>query len=221
MKIILILAILFVFIFFSLMETEKPKKTETNSKTTTDTTSIINLATKGLYVSDPLKTTETNSKNKKTTVSATAVNLQPSRWNYSTNEDRMDGSKSYFAHLTSNNMLLFKFMNTYSWFQLTIRNKNKKNEVILLMMKETAGQFMPSHYSPYKTCRVKFDENSPINFGYSSSISDGSSNMIFFFNEQKFIANLKKAEKVMIECEFFQEGKKIIEFNVNGLEWNR
>jgi len=218
MKIILILAVflaILLSLFFSLMKTENPKTTET----TTDTTSVIDLATKRWWIPETPKPPEANSK---TTVSAPAVNRLPSRWMYSISEDKMDGSKSYFAHLISTNIVVFKDIYIRkSWFRLTIRNMNKKNEVILIMMEELAGQFMPSLYSPPKTCRVKFDENSPINFGYSSSISDGSSNMIYILNPQKFIANLKTAEKLMIECEFYKVGKKIIEFNVNGLEWNR
>jgi len=133
----------------------------------------------------------------------------------------MDGSKKYWASLLSTNMIGFKFMNAQTWVQLTVRNLDKKNDVMLVMRNELAGQFMPSLYSPYKTCRVKFDNIPPVNFGYNSSTSDGSSNVIFFINSQKFIANLKTAEKLMIECEFYQEGKKIIEFDVKGLEWNR
>jgi len=160
-------------------------------------------------------------KAKKTAPAPVIKDLTPKGWEYSTEEDKMDGSKRYWASRLSTNIVEFNFMNSKSWFRLTLRNMNKKNEIVLMMMEETAGQFMPSLFSPPKTCRFKFDNSPPVNFGYSSSTSDGSSNTIFFFNPQKLIANLKIAEKLMIECEFYQEGKKIIEFDVKGLEWNR
>jgi len=163
---------------------------------------------------------ETEKPKPKKTAPAPASNLPPKGWVYSTDEDKMDGTKSYFANLISTNMIEFKFMNAKSWFRLLLRNKNKKNEVMLIMTEEIAGQFMPSLFSN-ETCRVKFDNAPPVNFGYNSNTSDGSSHVIFFLNPQKFITNLKTAEKLMIECEFYQEGKKIIEFNVKGLEWNR
>jgi hypothetical protein len=143
-------------------------------------------------------------------------------WKYDKSIDEMDGNISYFAGVISEDAVKFAYSyNGDSYFQLSIRNRNKKNEVILRMSNELAGQFMPSIISPPKTCRVKFDDNTPINYGYSSAASDGSSSVIFFFNSNKFISNLKNSQKLMVECEFFQEGRKLIKFDVKGLEWDK
>jgi hypothetical protein len=86
-----------------------------------------------------------------------------------------------------------------------------KNEVLL---KAEKGQFNG------ETCRVKFDDTI-VNYGFSGT-SDHSTGFIFFNNPKKFIGSLKTAKKLNIECEFFQEGSRIIEFDdVQGFEWNR
>lgn len=136
-------------------------------------------------------------------------------WRYRESEDKMDNSKSYFASAISTNEIDFEFpYDGGSSFSLTIRNMKKQNEVLLSVSK---GQFSGSS----KTCRVKFDDTPVVNYGYSGT-SDYSSDLIFFQQPSKFIASLKKAEKLMIECEFYQAGRKIIEFDdVKGLEWER
>jgi hypothetical protein len=136
-------------------------------------------------------------------------------WEYKESEDKMDNSKSYFATVTSTNEINFSFpYDGGSSFDLTVRNKKKQNEVILIVSK---GQFSGSS----KTCRVKYDDESVVNYDYEGT-SDYNSNVIFFNNPKKFITSLKKAKKLMIECPFFQEGRKVIEFDdVQGLEWNR
>jgi len=139
-------------------------------------------------------------------------------WQYTTDVDKMDGSTSYFASVVSTNKVNFKFpYNGGSNFLLAIRNMKNKTEVLL---KVSNGQFMPSNPFSLETCRVKFDNEYPINFSYNNT-ADFSSEVIFFREPQKLISNLKTANKLMIECPFFQEGMKIIEFNVQGLIWNR
>lgn len=45
--------------------------------------------------------------------------------------------------------------------------------------------------------------------------------VIFLNNSKKFINNLKKSKKVMIEATFFDAGSKVIEFDVEGLKWEK
>jgi hypothetical protein len=136
-------------------------------------------------------------------------------WRYRESEDGMDGSKRYFAEITSTNKILFQFpyeVRGGSSFDLTVRNMKNKNEVILTASK---CQFNG------ETCRVKFDDAAPVNYSFAGT-ADYSSCFIFFNNSKKFIGSLKTANKLRIECGFFQEGNRIIEFDdVQGLEWNR
>jgi hypothetical protein len=151
---------------------------------------------------------------KKTTEELKAPEELKRGWSYRESEDGMDGSKRYFANITSTNKIQFQFpynVKGGSSFELTVRNMKNKNEVLL---KAEKGHFMG------KTCRVKFDDTI-VNYG-TSGTSDLSSGLIFFDNPKKFIGSLKTAKKLNIECEFFQEGNRIIEFDdVQGLEWDR
>jgi len=135
-------------------------------------------------------------------------------WSYRESTDKMDGSKEYFASITSTNKILFKFpyeVRGGSSFKLTVRNMKNKNEVLLSTEK---GQFNG------EKCRIKFDDTI-VNYGFSGT-SDHSTGLIFFDNPKKFIGSLKTAKKLSIGCEFFQEGERIIEFDdIQGLEWNR
>ena len=150
------------------------------------------------------------------TTEATAANNQlASVWNYIEDEDKMTNEKHHYATASSTNELEFNFPYAGgSTFELGILNRGQGNNVKLAVSK---GQFMPSIMND-KTVRVKFDDDKPVNYTYVMP-SDGSSDVIFINNENKFIARLKAAKKLMIEAEFFQEGNQIIYFDVSGLAW--
>lgn len=137
-------------------------------------------------------------------------------WAYSEDVDKMDNKKTLFASTTSTNSVDFDFpYQGGSTFDLIIRNTNKRNEVILRVSK---GQFTTSIMED-QTVRIKFDDAAPITVTYNSA-RDGSSDVIFLNQSSKIIQKLKAAKRVMIEAEFFQEGRKQAEFDVNGLQWS-
>lgn len=138
-------------------------------------------------------------------------------WQYSEDEDKMTHEKRYFASCVSNNEIEFEFpYDGGSNFTLTLRNMGKGNEIILEVSK---GQFMPGIMSG-EYCRVKFDEGETVKYTYNSA-EDGSADIIFFDNSPKFLLNLKKAKKLMIEAPFYNAGRQVIYFDVEGLNWNR
>jgi len=149
--------------------------------------------------------------------SETAKNEKRPNWTYSEDADKMEGTKRYFASCVSTNEIEFEFpYNGGSYFTLTVRNMGKGNEIILQVSK---GQFMTSIMSSEK-CKVKFDDEKPVNFTYNSA-ADGSHDIIFFENSQKFLNKLKTSKKIMIEAQFFNAGSKVIEFDVEGLTWDK
>lgn len=82
----------------------------------------------------------------------------------------MISEKRYYAICASTNEVEFNFpYQSVSTLILTLRNQNKKNELMITISK---GQIMTSVFDD-KSCRVKFDDNKPMNFTYSS-ISGGS-----------------------------------------------
>jgi hypothetical protein len=149
--------------------------------------------------------------------SESSKNEKRPNWTYSEDVDKMEGTKRYYASCVSTNEIEFEFpYNGGSYFTLTIRNMGKGNEIILQVSK---GQFMTSIMSS-ETCKVKFDDEKPVNFSYNSS-ADGSHDIIFLENSQKLLNKLKTAKKLMVETQFFNAGSQVIEFDVDGLNWNK
>lgn len=140
-----------------------------------------------------------------------------SNWSYSEDEDKMEGTKQFFASTTSTNIIEFEFpYNGGSNLNIIIRNLGKENDAVLTISK---GQFLTS-FSDSQSFKVKFDDEKTSTF-YFNSASDGSSDVVFISNSSKFISKIKKAKKVMIEIPFYDSGDKVFEFNVEGLEWNK
>ena len=42
---------------------------------------------------------------------------------------------------------------------------------------------------------------------------------VFIHDEEKFISQLRNANHVKIEADFYQEGRRVFEFDVGGLDW--
>ena len=165
---------------------------------------------------DENSTSSTSSTNATDTIAEKPVETIPN-WEYAEDEDKMTNEKRYFATCSSTNQLEFEFpYDGGSSFILTLRNMGKGNEIVLKVSK---GQFMSSIMSS-EYCRVKFDEGETVNYSFNSA-SDGSSDIIFFVNSNKFLTKLKTAKKLMIEAPFFNAGRQVINFDVEGLTWDK
>ncbi|MES1223383.1 MAG: hypothetical protein ABUT20_48255, partial [Bacteroidota bacterium] len=134
-------------------------------------------------------------------------------WSYSNDIDKMDNKKTYYAETSSTNSVEFSApYDGGSYFRLIVR-KSDKNEILLIASK---GQFLSSFNA---SARIKFDDQKPMTIDFSEP-NDGSANTIFLRQANTLISKLKKAKKVILECEFYQDGRKQIEFDVDGLKWD-
>ncbi len=137
------------------------------------------------------------------------------KWKYEENTNAMDDSKTYFASLEANEVMKFDF--PYEGgvkIQLYLRNMSKKNEVFLVI---SQGQFISSILGN-KSILVRFDKNKAEKYNYIMP-SDGSSETIFITQQSKFIKKLKQSQKLTVQCEFFNEGRRTLTFNTKGLDW--
>lgn len=136
------------------------------------------------------------------------------KWNFSESIDKMTSNKIKFASVEATEELEFKFpYDGGSIATLTIRNKDNNNDIYLHVSK---GQFNRGYDGG--DLRIKFDDNPPHNYSFSSA-SDGSSDLIFINATKGIISKLKVSKKVIIEVEFFNEGIRQIEFDVQGFKW--
>ncbi len=137
-------------------------------------------------------------------------------WKYQDEEDKMTGTIHHLATCESTNILNFKFpYEGGSTCKLIIQKVGDDSAVLLYVSK---GQFSPSILSD-EYCRVKFDEDKTVNYTYNDPSNDASVEYIIFDNPIRFINKLKNTKKLLIEAPFFQEGRQIIEFNTEGLNW--
>lgn len=69
-------------------------------------------------------------------------------------------------------------------------------------------------------CRVlvRFDEREPTYFG-ASEPADRSSNVLFLNEPSRFVAEAKKAKRIRVQANIYQEGAPYIEFTPTPLEW--
>ncbi len=137
------------------------------------------------------------------------------QWDYDVNEDLMSGSKRYTASLKSANTVSFGF--PYGGEQhgtLTLRTVQGKGKDVLFYIQR--GQILcPS----YQGCNVlvRFDDEKPMRFA-ANGPADHSSELIFLENYSKFITKLKKAKRVRLSVDIYQNGAPAFEFDVSGFD---
>ena len=140
----------------------------------------------------------------------------PPGWTYLEIPDRMRGTKGRMASLRSLNNLNFKFpYNGGSFGEIIVRYSERAGMDVILNI--TKGQFVcPS--SSRKTVDIKFDDE-PVQQFDCDKASDGTTDIIFIRSPIIFV-ELKFSHHVTIETEFFQEGRRQLEFNTQGLEFD-
>lgn len=138
-----------------------------------------------------------------------------SAWQYSEEEDKMTSKTSYFAAVDANELLDLKFpYNGGVTAEIMVRHRRGENNALLSISK---GQFMPG--TDGETIKVRFDSSKAEEFDCVGS-SDDDSRYLFINSSSRFIAKLKKAKKVLVEAELFDNGLQVMEFNTEGFKWD-
>ena len=106
-------------------------------------------------------------------------------WNYSTDTDEMNESKSRFASLVSDNTVNFDFpYQGGSSLSLIVRYMKKYGTDVYIEI--SSGQFICNEYQGTNNVRVRFDDAAPINFS-TNEPSDRRSDMLFLYTATKLI----------------------------------
>lgn len=141
------------------------------------------------------------------------ASVQGGTWRYEKTLDKADQAV-YKALITSPTLLEFGFPYAGgSTATLTIRKRDSGTTVYLQVSK---GQFNRSFQGG--TARIRFDGSPPITYSFSAA-ENGSANIIFFDPAEKLIDRLKKSQKIIIDVEFYAQGKRQIEFRTADLIW--
>ena len=143
----------------------------------------------------------------------TPIEAEKTTWSLQTKQDEMDDSKSYWYSLQSDNYANFDFpYEGDSYLTITVRWMKKYGYDVLLEI--TDGQMVGNEYNGTNYVRVRFDGGKVQKFYYNEP-NDGSSNLVFLRNAQKFIEKCKNAKDIIIEQEFYQEGVHQFKFHVD------
>lgn len=141
-----------------------------------------------------------------------------SNWEYDTKKDEMSEKNTYYAWATSENTVNFSFpYNGGSQLSICLghSDQNNKNFAYLHISK---GQFAEAFEGGI---RVKFDDGKLLNYAVKADMDPAKmdNDNLYIQNTNDFIKKLKSSKKVKLEVSFFDEGYKVFNFDVEGLDW--
>lgn len=139
----------------------------------------------------------------------------PSNWTYSEDRDEMRGTSSRFASVTSENSVDLDF--PYGVVSGRIWIRQRPEDGLDVAFQVDKGQVLCSTFrNSYVS--IKFDDG-PIQRFRCTDASDGSSETAFLTDARRALAGLRNARRVIVEAEFFQQGRQQFVFATAGLNW--
>ena len=179
---------------------------------------VVLLGVFGSYVGDRNQGT-----NPTTTAPASQGTTHPPRapsdthasWRYSTQPDKIHNKTTVFDQLESDNSIDYGFPYGTQSMLLTVRKAPSDGTTVYVSIKK--GQLI-CDISDGCPIEVRFDSSPPMTFT-GRTPSDYSSDTLFLIPAQKFIANLRKSKRTVIEVVFYQHGAVQYEFNTDGFHW--
>lgn len=133
-----------------------------------------------------------------------------SSWTYDEQEDKMTSKSNYTASVDANELLDMNFpYNGGVVATLLVQNRRGTNSILLLVSK---GQILEPGV------KIRFDDGKVMDLE-GATPGDGDSKYLFLEPTGRIIANLKKSKKAIIEAQFYDNGLRQMEFNVEGFNW--
>lgn len=184
---------------------------------------IINRPGDGSASSVPSNETDAAAATDSLTENMTAVDAGASEaapvgnWTYSTDEDKLNGAKTYIAQTVSTNEI--QQAPPYGGgTRMTIHVRKHPRWGTAVYMTITEGQLMCSSYDGC-SAMVRFD-NAPASRVSMSGPEDSSSEVMFVDGASSFLRKLRNAKHVVVEKTMYQAGAQQFEFDVSGLKWD-
>jgi hypothetical protein len=126
----------------------------------------------------------------------------------------MTSGKRKIAWVSSTNSVSFGFpYNGEQQAQLTLRTDPRFGKSVIFGLEK--GQILCSSFDGC-TVQVRFDDEKPAKYA-ASGLSDHSTTVVFIEDYGRFLAKLRKAKRVRISTNIFQQGSPVFEFDVRGL----
>lgn len=140
------------------------------------------------------------------------------QWHYDTSEDQMTSGERKIAWVSSTNSVSFGFpYNGEQQAQLTLRTDPRFGKSVIFGLEK--GQILCSSFDGCAV-QVRFDDDKPAKYA-ASGPSDHSTTVIFIEDYGRFLAKLRKAKRVRISANIYQQGSPVFEFDVSGFDNDR
>ncbi len=139
------------------------------------------------------------------------------KWAYSEHQDDMGRGTTKTAQVTSSNAVGFGFpYQGETHAVLILRDSPQYGRDVMLSVER--GQFVSSYTKNFIT--VKFDDGELAKFAVSDP-ENSKTGLLFIRSDDAefFVSQLRKAKSLKIEADFFQEGPRVFEFDIRGLNW--
>lgn len=140
----------------------------------------------------------------------------PSPWDYTSDSDEMSDSRISHACTSSTNTVSLGWPYETQRVTLCIRQHPRWGQDAIVRL-ERGGQFLCTSYGGC-TVRVRFDDGEAAAYS-ASEPSDNSTDTLFISNDARFIGNLRRSSRVIIEANFYQAGAQLMSFETERLEW--
>ena len=166
-------------------------------------------ATGAVSSSNTDASTDTNASSNDNATPETATN-----WEYRNDTDQMRGTSTEEATVTSNNTVDLQFPYGEVRGQLWVRKRGASLDAAFEVEK---GQVLCNSFSE-SIVSIKFDSGAVQKFRCTDA-SDGSNNVAFLLPAGRFLSEVKKSKRAIVEAEFFQQGRQQFTFDTAGLTW--
>lgn len=137
-------------------------------------------------------------------------------WEYETQTDPMTDRVTRIACIDSRNPLVLSAPYEPTRLRLCLRDHPQHGrDAYVHMLKR--GQFLYRSYDT-GTVKVRFDSGPVENFS-AVGAADGSSEVFFIQNRDRFERRVASADVVIIQPEVYQAGSQAIYFDIKGFSW--
>jgi hypothetical protein len=139
-------------------------------------------------------------------------------WRYEADTDAMTGKKSATAYIVSNNSLSLGFpYRGKNHATMIVRQHPKFGLDVIFQIEQ--GQILCRSYGDDCSVMVRFDDKPPVRFS-AVGPADHSSTSVFLQARSKFIADAKRAKRILVQPTLYQNGSPVLEFTtVQPLDW--
>ena len=140
-----------------------------------------------------------------------SISSSAADWFYMSKADKMTSQKTESALINSENQLHMNspYNKKFNFGRLVVRQHPTEGLNVMVSIQE--GQML-CQASGDCALSIRFDDDQPIRY-IGTKPSDNSSTTIFINDETLFVARIKKAKRILIQFNAYENGSPVLEFS--------